>query len=124
MVEIADSTIISLIPALSFFALNALGLIIISICRLLFFKIMAPGLFASPLYPTNFSSFSSVVWALSEIKYRLFFLNSILFTLLQLKLFKVKCLSKNSFVYFITFSPLSGSYLSLADSSESIISVP
>ena len=49
MVVTAASTIMSEIPAASLFALNALGLIIISICKLLFFKIIASGLSLVPL---------------------------------------------------------------------------
>ena len=57
MVDIAASIIISAIPAGSFFALKASGLIIISICKLLFFNIIADGLSASPRCPINFSIF-------------------------------------------------------------------
>ena len=49
MVVTADSTIISDIPAGSLFALNAFGLIIISTCKLLFFKIIALGSSVEPL---------------------------------------------------------------------------
>ena len=43
----------SLIPAASWTALNAFGLIIISIFKLLFSKIIVVGLLGSPLYPIN-----------------------------------------------------------------------
>ena len=45
----ADSTITSLIPTMSCAALNALGFIMISIWRLLFFIIIAEGLLLAPL---------------------------------------------------------------------------
>ena len=51
----------SLILAGSWAALKALGSIIISMCRLLFLRIIAEGLLASPLWPTNlFLSFKNV----------------------------------------------------------------
>ena len=57
IVETAASTIISLILAESCWALKAFGSIIISIWRLLFFKIIAEGSLASPLWPINLSLF-------------------------------------------------------------------
>ena len=53
IVDIADSIIMSLMPAASWTALKALGLIIISIFKLLFSKIIVVGLLGSPLYPIN-----------------------------------------------------------------------
>jgi len=61
IVETAASTIMSLILAGSCVALNAFGFIIISICKLLFLRIIADGFLASPLWPINLlSSFNFV----------------------------------------------------------------
>ena len=49
IVEMADSTIMSLMLAESCWALKALGSKIISICKLLFLRIIAEGLLFSPL---------------------------------------------------------------------------
>ena len=53
IVDTADSTIISEIPALSVFPILLFSSIITSICKLLFLNKIDFGLFFSPLKPTN-----------------------------------------------------------------------